>query len=83
MSAPRMLLLGPLGAGKGTQALRLGAKLGIQQISSGDMLRGAVAAATDVGRQAQPDMDRGELAPDAVVIGVAEEAATRIEEALS
>jgi len=83
MSALRMLLLGPPGAGKGTSALRLGAKLGIPQISSGDMLRGAVAAATDVGRQAQPDLDCGELAPDAVVIGVAEEAATRIEEALS
>jgi adenylate kinase len=83
MRAPRMLLLGPPGAGKGTRALRLGAKLGIPQISSGDMLRGAVAVATDVGRQAQPDMDREEQAPDAVVIGVAEEAATRIEEALS
>ena len=73
MSAPRMLLLGPPGAGKGTQALRLGAKLGIPQISTGDMLRGAVAAGTDVGRQAQGYMDRGELVPDAVVIGVADE----------
>jgi adenylate kinase len=78
-----MLLLGPPGAGKDTQALRLGAKLGIPQISTGELLRGVVAAATDVGRQAQPFMDRGELAPDAVVIGVAEEAAKRIEEALS
>ncbi len=73
MSARRMLLLGPPGAGKGTQALRLAAKLGIPQISTGDMLRGAVAAGTDVGRQAQGYMDRGELVPDAVVIGVAEE----------
>ena len=73
MSARRMLLLGPPGAGKGTQAVRLAAKLGIPQISTGEMLRGAVAAGTDVGRQAQGHMDRGELVPDAVVIGVAEE----------
>jgi adenylate kinase len=73
MSARRMLLLGPPGAGKGTQALRLVEKLGIPQISTGDMLRGAVADGTDVGRQAQVYMDRGELVPDAVVIGVAEE----------
>ena len=73
MGARRMLLLGPPGAGKGTQALRVVAKLGIPQISTGDMLRGAVAAGTEVGRQAQAYMDRGELVPDAVVIGVAEE----------
>ena len=73
MSARRMLLLGPPGAGKGTQALRLAANLGIPQISTGDMLRGAVAAGTEVGRQAQDLMDRGELVPDAVVIEVAEE----------
>ncbi len=73
MGARRMLLLGPPGAGKGTQAFRLAARLGIPQISTGDMLRGAVTAGTDVGRQAQGYMDRGELVPDAVVIGVAEE----------
>lgn len=73
MSARRMLLLGPPGAGKGTQAQRVAAKLGIPQISTGDMLRGAVAAGTSVGRQAQDYMDRGELVPDEVVIGVAEE----------
>jgi adenylate kinase len=68
-----MLLLGPPGAGKGTQALRLVAKLGIPQISTGDMLREAVAAGTDVGRKAQEYMDRGELVPDEVVIGVAKD----------
>ncbi len=73
MSARRMLLLGPPGAGKGTQALCLVEKLGIPQISTGDMLRRAVAAGTEIGRQAQGYMDRGELVPDAVVIGVAEE----------
>jgi adenylate kinase len=73
MGARRMLLLGPPGAGKGTQALRLVAKLGIPQISTGDMLREAVAAGTDVGRKAQEYMDRGELVPDEVVIGVAKD----------
>jgi len=73
MGARRMLLLGPPGAGKGTQALLLVEKLGIPQISTGDMLRSAVAAGTEIGRQAQGYMDRGELVPDAVVIGVAEE----------
>ncbi len=73
MGARRMLLLGPPGAGKGTQALLLVEKLGIPQISTGDMLRGAVTAGTAVGRQAQGYMDRGELVPDALVIGVAEE----------
>jgi adenylate kinase len=73
MTARRMLLLGPPGAGKGTQAERLVKRLGIPQISTGDMLRAAVQAGTPIGRQAKGYMDRGELVPDAVVIGVAEE----------
>ncbi len=73
MSARRMLLLGPPGAGKGTQALRLVEQFGIPQISTGDMLRSAVAAGVEVGRQAQGFMDRGELVPDSIVIGVAEQ----------
>jgi adenylate kinase len=73
MSARRLLLLGPPGAGKGTQASRLVEKLGIPQVSTGDMLRAAVAAGTEVGREARSFMDRGALVPDAVVIGVAEE----------
>ena len=73
MSARNLLLLGPPGAGKGTQAIRLAKNLGIPQISTGDMLRSAVAAGTVVGQRAQGYMDRGELVPDAVVIGVAGE----------
>jgi adenylate kinase len=73
MSARRLLLLGPPGAGKGTQAQLLVERLGIPQISTGDMLRAAVAAGSDVGRKAKSYMDAGELVPDDVVIGVAEE----------
>jgi adenylate kinase len=73
MSARRLLLLGPPGAGKGTQALRLVERLGIPQISTGDMLRAAVATGSEVGRQAKSYMEAGKLVPDAVVIGVAEQ----------
>ena len=73
MSARRLLLLGPPGAGKGTQALLLVEELGVPKISTGDMLRAAVAAGTPVGRQAKEHMDAGRLVPDDVVIGVAEE----------
>jgi len=69
----RLLLLGAPGVGKGTQAVRLVKKLGIPQISTGEMLRAAVAAGTPIGRQAKRYMDAGELAPDEVVIGVAED----------
>jgi adenylate kinase len=73
MTARRILLLGPPGAGKGTQAERLVARLGIPQISTGDMLRAAVASETPVGLEAKAFMERGDLVPDSVVIGVAEE----------
>jgi adenylate kinase len=73
MSVRRLLLLGPPGAGKGTQAQLLIARLGIPQISTGDMLRAAVAAGSAAGRKAKSYMDLGELAPDAIVIEAAEE----------
>jgi adenylate kinase len=64
----RLVLLGPPGAGKGTQAERIKAHYGIAHLSTGDMLREAVAADTEVGRQAKAIMDAGRLVPDEVMI---------------
>ena len=64
----RLVLLGPPGAGKGTQSARLVEKYGIVQLSTGDMLRAAVAAGTPLGLEAKGIMDRGELVPDQLVI---------------
>jgi adenylate kinase len=66
----RLILLGPPGAGKGTQAQRLVHKHGIVQLSTGEMLRAAVAAETPVGLQAKDLMASGSLVPDEIVIGI-------------
>jgi adenylate kinase len=69
----RLILLGPPGAGKGTQAKLLMERLGAPQVSTGDILRQAVSDGTELGRRAKSYMDRGALVPDEVVIGIIEE----------
>ena len=73
----RIILLGPPGAGKGTQAVRIAERYGIPQLSTGDMLRAAVAAKTPVGLKAKAVMETGGLVSDEIVIGIV---ADRIEE---
>src|SRR4051812_47711777 len=66
----RVVFLGPPGAGKGTQARELAREGGVAHIATGDMLRDAIAGETVLGRQAKTYYDRGELVPDALVIGM-------------
>jgi adenylate kinase len=72
--AKGIILIGAPGSGKGTQAKRMKAELGYAHISTGDLLRAAVKAGTDLGQQAKSYMDAGGLVPDELVIGLLEEA---------
>ena len=74
----KLIFLGPPGAGKSTQAARFAAHYGIAHISTGDMLRAELRAGTPLGQQAQGYMNRGELVPDEVILGMVQ---SRIEQA--
>lgn len=69
-----VVLLGPPGAGKGTQGERIAASLGVPKIATGDVLRAAVKEGTKLGLEAKAFMDRGDLVPDAVILGIMKEA---------
>ena len=73
----RIILLGAPGAGKGTQAQFLSRHFGIPQISTGDMLRAAIAEGSELGKEAQKYMDAGQLVPDEVIIGLVRERITQ------
>ncbi len=68
-----VVLLGPPGAGKGTQGERLAASLGVPKIATGDVLRAAVREGTPLGREAKAAMERGDLVPDTVILGIMKE----------
>ncbi len=69
-----IVLLGPPGAGKGTQGERIASRLGIPKLATGDVLRAAVVAKTELGLRAKAAMERGDLVPDAVILGIMKEA---------
>ncbi len=71
-----IVLLGPPGAGKGTQADKLAAQLGIPKIATGDVLRAALRDGTSRGREAKSYMDRGDLVPDSVILGILQDVMT-------
>lgn len=74
-----VVLLGPPGVGKGTQAVRLADEIGAEHVSTGDLLRGARRAGTDLGKRAQRYMDGGELVPDELILDIMRDHLTDVE----
>ena len=72
-----IILLGPPGAGKGTQAQRLQTDVGMIQLSTGDMLRAAVASGSELGKKAKGIMEKGELVPDELMVGLIQDRITQ------
>jgi adenylate kinase len=72
-----VILLGPPGAGKGTQAKRIADRHSVPHLSTGDMLREAISQGTELGRKAKPIMERGDLVPDDIIMGMVEERLSR------
>src|ERR1700737_2823469 len=68
-----VILLGPPGAGKGTQAQRIAQRYRLPHLSTGDMLRDHISRGTELGQKAKPLMERGELVPDEIVLGMVED----------
>lgn len=77
-----VVLLGPPGSGKGTQGERVAAALGVPKVSTGDVLRAAAKAGTPLGLEAKAYMDRGDLVPDPVILGIMKEALSAPEQAM-
>ena len=73
MKTKKLLIMGPPGAGKGTQAANIVTKYGVNHISTGDMFRSAIKNGTDMGKLAQSYMEKGELVPDSVTVGIVKE----------
>jgi adenylate kinase len=74
-----LLLLGPQGSGKGTQAKRIEAEYDVPQVASGEIFRGAIAAGTDVGKQVGPILDRGDLVPDDLTVALIRERLSEVD----
>ncbi|HSG29596.1 MAG TPA: adenylate kinase [Candidatus Krumholzibacterium sp.] len=81
MAGKHIIILGPPGSGKGTQAVRIAEKLSVRHLSTGDLLREAVAGGTDLGSKAKAFMDRGLLVPDELMLGLIREQLTGNDEA--
>lgn len=73
MKTKKLLIMGPPGAGKGTQAASIVSKYGVSHISTGDMFRSAIKNGTEMGKLAQSYMEKGELVPDSVTVGIVKE----------